>query len=128
MFDLAFGDQLLDRARNVLDGHSRINTMLIEQVDAVGAQSLKRRLHDFADMLRAAVEPDQCTLIIELESEFGRNDQLISDQIDRLTDQQFVRERSVAFGCIEKRHAELEGAANHGNPGLFVGGGAEPEA
>ena len=49
-------DQLLHRPGHVLDGHVRIDPVLIEQVDAVGLEPLERRFRDFLDVLGAAVQ------------------------------------------------------------------------
>ena len=53
---LAFADQLLDRARDVLDRHVRIDAVLIEQIDDVGLEPLERSLGDLLDVLRPAVK------------------------------------------------------------------------
>ena len=39
--DLAGRDELLDRAGDVLDGHLRVDAVLVEQVDDVGAKASK---------------------------------------------------------------------------------------
>ena len=36
VLDLAFPDQVLHRARDVLDRHVRVDAVLVEQVDGVG--------------------------------------------------------------------------------------------
>ncbi|MDZ3835993.1 MAG: hypothetical protein U0S49_01295 [Rhodospirillales bacterium] len=56
MADLAGLDQLLHRAGDVFHRHVRINAVLVEEVDAVGAQALQRLVGDLSDALRAAVE------------------------------------------------------------------------
>jgi hypothetical protein len=55
MLDLALDDQLLDGAGDVFDRHVEIDTMLVEQVDAICLQALERRLRHGLDMLGAAV-------------------------------------------------------------------------
>ena len=57
MRDLAVGDQLLHCPRDVLDGHVRVDAVLVEQVDPVGLQSFKRRVGYLPDVPGAAVEP-----------------------------------------------------------------------
>jgi hypothetical protein len=52
--DLAFGDEVSNRPSYLLDRHVRIDTMLVEQVDTVSAQALKRRLGDLPDLLGIA--------------------------------------------------------------------------
>ena len=48
VLDLALPDQVLHRARDVLDGHVRIDAVLIEQIDAIGLEPLERGLGDLA--------------------------------------------------------------------------------
>ena len=57
MFDLSFRDQLLDRSGNFFDRHVRVAAVLIEEIDAVGLESLKRRVRDHPDTFRPAIEP-----------------------------------------------------------------------
>lgn len=41
VFDLARSDQVLDRACDLVEGHSRIEAVSIEQVEAVDTQALQ---------------------------------------------------------------------------------------
>ena len=43
------------RANRILDGHGRIDSMLIEKIDVVGAKPLERRLAHLSHMLGPAV-------------------------------------------------------------------------
>ena len=54
--DLAFANQVLDRARDVLDRDLGIDAVLIEEVDGVDLQAPQRRLGDLADVRRPAVQ------------------------------------------------------------------------
>jgi len=56
MLHLARVDQLLHRARHVLDRHLRVDPMLVEQVDGVGLEPPQRGVGDLLDVLRPAVE------------------------------------------------------------------------
>src|SRR6266542_747942 len=49
--DLPLRDQLLHRAGDVLDRHVRVDAVLVEQVDRVGAEPLQRSLDAAADRL-----------------------------------------------------------------------------
>ena len=40
VLDLTFGNQFFDRASYLLDRHLRIDAMLIEEIDVIGAQTL----------------------------------------------------------------------------------------
>ena len=55
MPDLAGPYELLHRARHVLDRHVRIDAVLIEQIDHVGAQALQSLVRDLTDALGPAV-------------------------------------------------------------------------
>ena len=55
MKDLALGDEVLHRARDLLDGHSGINPMLVEQIDAVGSEALQHPVDGSSDVVGAAV-------------------------------------------------------------------------
>jgi hypothetical protein len=48
MADLAFLNQVLQRARNVFDRHVRVDTVLVEQVDIVGLAADERRFGEIA--------------------------------------------------------------------------------
>ena len=54
--DLALLDQLLHRPRDVLDGHVRVDAVLIEQIDGVDVEPLERCLRDLLDVLGPAVQ------------------------------------------------------------------------
>src|SRR6266496_4365426 len=44
-------NQVLHRSRHVFDRHVRVNTVLIEQIDGIDLESLKRALGDLLDVL-----------------------------------------------------------------------------
>ena len=56
VLDLARLDQLLHRPGHVLDGHVRVDAVLIEQVDGIDPEPLERALDDLLDVLRPAVQ------------------------------------------------------------------------
>jgi hypothetical protein len=53
---LALRHQVLDGARDVLDRHLRVDAVLVQQVDAVGAQPLEHAVDGQLDVLRTAVQ------------------------------------------------------------------------
>ena len=54
-FTLPGANQLLHRARDVLDRHVRVDAVLVEEVDRLGLEPPERRLGDLADVLGPAV-------------------------------------------------------------------------
>ncbi len=96
MLDLALGDQVLERAGNLLDRHVGIDAVLVEDVDAIGAQAPEGGLGDLLDMLRPAVEtaaPFACRR--NVEAELGCDHHLITNGLQRLPDQLLVDERTI---------------------------------
>ena len=55
--DLAFVDELGERADRLLDRRVGIDAMLVEEVDGVDPQTLQRGIRDLPDAFGAAVEP-----------------------------------------------------------------------
>ena len=114
MFDLACGDEFLHSARDVLDGNRGVNSMLVQQVDGVGLQAFQRRLDDFPNVLRTAVQAAAALsgFRINVEAEFCRDHHLITKWCDRFTHKFFVCERAVCLCRIEECHASLEGCTD----------------
>ena len=74
MLYLALGDQILHGSRDILDGHIRIDAVLIEQIDCVGPQSLQARLPRASlECVRACcrVPSPECRFQIDVETELG---------------------------------------------------------
>lgn len=126
MFYLAFSDQVFDCARDLFDGHRRIDTVLVEQIDTVGAQALQRGVSHCADMLWSTVEasPSGAGNQVDVETEFGGDHHLVADWLQGLAEQLFIAERSVGLGGVEQVHATFVGGADQFDHVLLVGGRA----
>ena len=115
VFDLAFLNELLHGSRHVLDGHVRIDAVLVEQVDGLDLEPLERALGGLLDVLRPAVQARPALhaagveLRVEVESELGGDDHLVAERGEGLADEFLVRERAVDLGGVEERDAELDG-------------------
>ena len=105
---------LLDCPCHILNGYIRIDTVLIEEVDAIGAQALEACLRDVLDVLRPAVgaAPTLTGYQVNVEAELGSDDHPITDRLKRLPDQFLVCEGTVGFRSIEQRDATFVGRAN----------------
>ena len=112
MQDLSLGDQFLDRAGNVFHRHIRVDTVLIEQVDAVGPEAFERAFHRRADALRRAVHS---AAAVDVEAEFRCDNDTVADGLQSLADNFLVLVRAIDFGCIEERDAAFECAADQGD-------------
>src|SRR3954470_10302900 len=74
-------DEVRHGAHHILDRHAWVDAMLIQQVDAIGLQPSERRLDDVANVRWPAVGPGDDTLLVELETELGRDDHAITAAI-----------------------------------------------
>jgi hypothetical protein len=129
--DLAGGDELLDRAGDLLERHVGVDTVLVEQVDALRAQPAQGVLDCRLDVLRPAVQPGRATAV-EGEPELGGDDDLLADRSQCLADKLFVRERAVHLSRVEERDAEVDGGPDESYAVLLADGRtvgvAEPHA
>src|SRR5207245_1077593 len=75
--DLALLNQVFHRARNVFDRNSRVNTVLVEEIDHPDLKAPERALDGLPDVLRPAVDawqplhPAGVEIRIQVEAEFG---------------------------------------------------------
>ena len=127
MFDLAFANEVLHRARDVFDRDVGVHAVLIQQIDPIGLQSGQRGVGDLPDVRGTAVEP-RLLAAVELEAKLGRNHHLIANRAERLADELFVRERPVGFGGIEERDATVNSRADDRNAVVPTGGRPVTEA
>src|SRR5579862_9124848 len=93
-------DQLPDRSRHVLDGHVRIDTMLVEQIDSIGAQPLEYRIDHFTNVLRSTIETIARAVGIDAPSELRGDEHLITKGRERFAHQFLIYERAIRFGRI----------------------------
>jgi hypothetical protein len=119
VLDLAFVDQLLDRAGDVFDRDVRVDAVLVEQVDVVRPEPLQRAVDARADGLGAAVEAVFAAAAEEVEAELGRDHDLVAHRFERLADEFFVRERPVHLRRVEERDPALDGVADQPDPVLL---------
>src|SRR5688572_8029817 len=111
---LALRHQVLDRAGYVFDRHFRIDTMLIEQIDAVGAESLEHAVDHAFDMIWPAVKPGASLagLLIDVPAELGGDHDPVPERRHALTENALHLMWAVGFGCVEERNAAVVGCSN----------------
>jgi len=115
---LALCDQVLERACKLLDRHSRVDAVLVIQVDAVSPQALERFLDHFTDMLRPAVQRDRA---VDRETELRSNPYLVTKWGECFADELLADIWAVDLGGIEEGHAILDSRADRPD-GLFLRG------
>lgn len=91
MLNLAFLNQFFYGSRHLLDRNIGINTMLIEQIDSLNFESLKRAFNCLLDVLRTTVKAGFFS-IFNVEAELGSNDNLVLVGRECFTYEFLVRE------------------------------------
>ena len=119
--DFAFLDEVLDRARDILDRHGRINAMLVVEIDTIGAQALEGLFDDTLDTLRAAV---QCDGPVNRKTKLRGDRDLVANTLQGFAHKLFVRVRAIHFGGVKKGHTVLVGRADCFQALLFGRGGS----
>lgn len=76
--DLTGLGQLLDGAGDVLDGHLRVDAVLVEQVDGVHPQAAQGGVGDGADVLGSAGQAVLGAVGVDVEAELGGDDDLVA--------------------------------------------------
>jgi hypothetical protein len=108
---LPSSDQVLYRARDVLDWHVRVHSVLVEEIDPIGLEPLQRSLSDLADVGRSTVQT-RLLPTFKLEPELRRNDDPIANGRHRFAHDLLVGKWPVRFGGIKERDASIDGGAN----------------
>src|SRR5690606_40396710 len=120
--DLALPHQFADRTRHVLDRNGRINPVLIDEVDTVGAQAAQAAFDRLTDALGPAVHlPGHLLAALEAEAELGGEHDLVASPFESPTDQFLVDERTVDLRGVEKGAAKLDRAMDRGDRLGLVG-------
>jgi hypothetical protein len=109
--DLPGLDQFLDGAGDVLDRHLRVDAVLVEQVDGVGAEPAQRAVDGLADVLGFAGQPGLAALLVEREAEFGGDDDPVPDGGEGLADELLVAIRAVDLGGVEEGDSAVDRGA-----------------
>jgi len=121
VLDLSCFDQLRDRAGDVFDRYIRIDAVLVEQVDRVGPESLQRSLDAALDCLGSAVKA-AAVVALQVESELGRDHDLLAYGDECFADEFFVRERAIDLCGVEEGDAALDRRAHERDHLLLIRG------
>ena len=113
VFNLAYLNQVLHCSCHIFDGHIRVNTVLIEEVNRLDPEPLEGALHYLLDVLGPTIQPLPAPLELpvgtEILAEFGADHYLVPEGGQRFAHQFLVRERTVDLGGVEEGDAALDG-------------------
>ena len=114
-------NQLLHRSRGVFDRHVRIDSVLVEQVDDIGLETLERGLGDLLDVLGATVQPCLFAAVrIQFETELRCNHHMLTYGRESFAHEFLVGKRTINFSGVEERYAAFDGRPNEGDHLLLV--------
>jgi hypothetical protein len=111
VLDLALLNQVLHRPCHILDWHVRVDTVLIEEINPIGLESLQGRLGHFLNVLRPTIQP-ALPAGFEREPELGGDHHLITVRGESFLYKLFIGEWAISFGGVEERHAAVDGRTN----------------
>src|ERR1700683_1413327 len=109
MQHLADLDKLFHGTRNVFDWNTRIDPMLIEEIDAVRTETLQAPVHHSLYVMGPAV---QTALVGEVEAELRCDLHLITERFECSADDRLTCVRAVHFCHIEECNALDVGLAD----------------
>ena len=109
---LALGDQVGDGLRGLLDRGVRVDAVLVEQVDVVGAQALERPFDRGLDVRGTAVDHAGAAAGVGDEPELRGDLDLVAAALDGLADDLLTQERPVDLGGVDVGDTELEGTVD----------------
>ena len=93
-------------------GVSRIDAMLVVEVDHVDAEPREARLARLPNVLRPAVDALERAVRVAHVAELRRDDDALAPPADRATDQLLVAAAAVHVGGVEERDADVERAVD----------------
>src|SRR5258708_27931768 len=107
---LALLDQLTYRPGHLLHRHFWIDTVLIQQVNVIGLQSLERAFDGLTEILR----PARCfgadlLSVLEPKAKFGGDDHLVAPVLERPAGQLLAGGGTIALGRIEEAASDPDG-------------------
>ena len=112
---LARGDQLADGPGDVLDGHVRVDAVLVEEVDHVGAAAAAATRRRRGGSARGGCRVPLHRAVHDVPAELRRDHHLVAHGCQGLADELLVDVGAVHLGGVEERDAEVHGAAQHGD-------------
>jgi hypothetical protein len=109
-----------------LDGHVRVDAVLVVDVDAVGAEALERRFGRAPYVLRGSVEHSPGRVVrVHAHAELRRYHHLVAPARHRAADQLLIGVGAVHLGRVQEVHPELDRALDRRGRLVLVGGAVE---
>ena len=118
MQDFAFVEEFLHRARDFLNRHFRIDAVNIVEINMIGAESLQRTFHCFAQSLRTRIKSDAFA-IANIPAALRRELDAIAHGFESFADEFFIAIDRIHFRRVKEVDAELNRFAQEFNAFFF---------
>src|SRR5262249_49713164 len=119
---LAFLNETLHSTRNIFDGNTQVDPMLVEQIDGIDRETLERFFCNLFDVVRSAVQSTPLATVAGVGSppEFRRDDDFAAKRREGFADKFFVQQRAIDLGGIEECNTPFHGGVQKSNHLLFI--------
>src|SRR5699024_1154706 len=113
--NFAFIHQIFYGSGNILNRYFRIHPVLVKQINAVSAKTLKHSFDYTLYVLGTAIEARSPLpgLLVNVPAEFGCDYDLIPERLYGLTEDSLAFMWSVCLGAIEEGDAPVVGSTNN---------------
>jgi hypothetical protein len=110
-------DQILHDACDVFHRHVGIDSMLVVEVDVIGAEPPQAALDRAANLSRLAVDAASmfARILVDIPAKLGRDLHLVAHAAERFPDHDLIGPRTIGLGRVEKVHAEVDGLSEQSN-------------
>ncbi|MCY1368109.1 hypothetical protein D9M69_550730 [compost metagenome] len=105
--DFTLIDQVFHRADHIFDRDSRIDTVLIKEINRFDIEALQRGFRHGADIFGATVHANRLA-IFDLEAELRGDGYFVTKWLERLAQKLFILIGAINFSRIEECDAEIK--------------------
>jgi hypothetical protein len=117
---LAGANQFAHRPDGFLDGHLRVNPMLVVEINFIDAQPAQAGVATRADVFGPAVHAEKIAALVAHVAKFRGQDHLGAAVFDGAPDQPLVFAATVHVRRVEQGHPEIQRAVDGGDGFLVI--------
>ena len=112
---LAGANQFAHRPDGFLDGHLRVNPVLVIEINFIDAQPPQAGVAARADVFGPAVHAEKIAAVVTHVAKFRGQDHLVAAVFDGASDQPLVFAAAVHVRRVEQGHADVQRAVDGGD-------------
>lgn len=124
--NLAFFDQVGDRAYDIFYGDAVVEATGLIEVDGVDAQAYEGVIDEVFDGDGSEIEAEPLA-VVEDRAEFDADECVVSSAFDGFAYQEFIVAVAIEIAGVEEVDAVVQGLADGGDAFVLVVGGTAPD-